>query len=68
MLLDVGQKHFLRLVEDGMAKHDGWAPISEKVWPLMSKLPEDLVERESLPVGGRARLTVRGQAVRDYSY
>lgn len=59
--LDAGQKHLLRLVVEG-ADAEGWAPVSKPVFPLVEKLPRELVELEQ--VGdegrGRARLTEEG--------
>lgn len=59
--LDARQKHLLRLVVEG-ADVEGWAPVSKPVFPLVEKLPSELVELKS--VGdegrGRARLTEEG--------
>lgn len=60
--LDAGQKHLLRLVMNG-ADAEGWAPVSKPVFPLVEKMPRELVELEV--VGdegrGRARLTTEGE-------
>lgn len=62
--LDDREKHFLRLITKGVAA-DGWAPVSKPVYPLVTKMPHELVEFE--PVGddglGRARLTTEGSSV-----
>ena len=59
--LDAGQKHFLILVVNG-ADSEGWAPVSAPVFPLIEKMPRELVDLEC--VGdegrGRARLTEEG--------
>lgn len=57
-------RHLLRLVRKGMTEHDGWAPVSAVVWPLVAALPDDLVEREPGDEGaGRVRLTPEGDTV-----
>ena len=62
--LDGGEKNFLRLIVKG-AGIDGWAPVSKPVYPLVQKMPHELVEHE--PVGedgrGRAKLTPEGASV-----
>jgi hypothetical protein len=64
--LDAGQKHMLGLVMKG-ANQDGWAAVSAPVYPLLQKMPQELIELE--PVGpegrGRVRLTEVGQSVMD---
>lgn len=66
MKLDDGQKHLLRLaLKDADA--DGWAKVSSIVWPLVSKLPDDLIEKRPSDTGGHVRLTGRGKAVVLYS-
>jgi hypothetical protein len=61
-------KHLLRLIRQGASGEGGWAPVSRVVWPLVEVLPSDLVEREAPGEDGRgrARLTMRGDAVVDY--
>lgn len=62
--LGPSERHLLRLAEKG-AGEDGWAPVSNLIWPLLAKVPEELMERE-WPEGaekGRCRLTDRGEAV-----
>lgn len=66
---DAGQINLLRLVRKGAAENGGWAPVSKMVWPMLEFLPVDLVERELTQDDsgrGRARLTLRGEAVVDY--
>lgn len=60
--LDAGQKHMLGLVARG-ADAEGWAPVSSMIFPLLDRLPLELVEREVVGDDGRgrARLTVEGQ-------
>ena len=56
--LDAGQKHLLNLVVKGADKY-GWVLVSAQVFPLMQKIPRELVELESVGDEGRgqARLT-----------
>lgn len=66
MKLDAGKKHLLRLaIKD--AAVDGWAKVSRVVWPLVSGLPDDLVEKRPSDDGGHIRLTECGKAVVLYS-
>lgn len=62
--LDSGQKHLLRLIVEG-ADSEGWATVSKPVFPLVEKLPSELVDLEA--VGdegrGRARLTTEGESL-----
>lgn len=62
--LDAGQKHLLRLMVKG-ADAEGWASVSEPVFPLVEKLPSALVELERVGAEGRgrARLTEQGRGV-----
>jgi len=62
--LGVNERHLLRLASQG-ADEDGWATVSRIVWPLLAKVPEELLEREWLEGAekGRCRLTDRGEAV-----
>ena len=64
--LDAGQKHLLRLVESG-AVANGWAEVSKPVFPLMERLPSELVELEKVgdEGSGRARLTDKGLQLMD---
>lgn len=45
---------------------DGWAKVSEIVWPLIADIPDDLLEKEKATDGGRVRLTDRGKAIAMY--
>jgi hypothetical protein len=65
MPLDQNQKHLIILVAQE-AKSDGWAIVSEAVWPLLLPLPQGLIELRQLPNGGLAKLTEQGQAVVTY--
>lgn len=63
MTLDAGTRHILRLAERD-ADTDGWAKVSSVLWPIIAKLPNDLVERRAADDGsGHVRLTPGGQAV-----
>lgn len=62
--LDAGQKHMLKLVAKEQECQDGWAKVSKAVYPLMVKMPVELVELHQVSDGGgRARLTPAGQEV-----
>lgn len=64
--LNIGERHALRLAQRD-ADVNGWTKVSAKLWPLISKLPADLVEfRPAESGGGHIRLTERGHAVVDY--
>jgi hypothetical protein len=68
MKLSDNQLHLLRLCAKGMKENDGWAKVSAMVWPLIEKLPGDLIEiMPGLDGSGLARLTDRGDAVITYS-
>lgn len=61
--LDDGEKNFLRLIGKGQQCPDGWAPVSKVLYPLVQKMPAELVEHSPTPAGGRARLTKHGEAI-----
>jgi len=65
--LTSGEKHFLRLIEKGQASPEGWASVSKVLYPLVQRLPAELIEHE--PTGtegkGRARLSDKGQSLLD---
>ena len=68
MTLDTGTRHLLRLTLKGAEdSEDGWAPVSEAVWPLVAELPSELIESERLEDGGRARLTADGRTVLEWT-
>ena len=62
--LSDGQKHLLKLAHRD-AGPEGWAAVSKAVFPLLEKMPTELVELEI--VGdegrGRVRLTEEGESV-----
>lgn len=58
--------HFMRLCEKGR-KEDGWTDVSEVVWPLISEVPNDLMDREKLETGGRCKLTEEGEILLRWS-
>ena len=67
MKLSSAQLHVLRLARKE-ADGSGWTKVSRIVWPLVSALPADLVEkRPAEDGGGHIRLTDRGDAVVFYS-
>lgn len=65
--LNAGQKHMLKLIAKEQECPDGWAPVSNQVYPLLQAMPSELVELHA--VGdegrGRARLTPAGQSLID---
>lgn len=62
--LDSGEKHFLRLIAKGEEKNGGWAKVSAVIYPLVQRMPSELVEHEPTDDGwGRARLTNQGRSV-----
>ncbi len=64
--LDSGEKNFMRLIAKGQEQHGGWAKVSKPLYPLVQKMPVELVEHEPEDEGrGRARLTQRGEAILD---
>lgn len=66
MKLDSGTLRILRLTERGAAA-DGWAKVSQQVWPLVATLPDDLVEKRPSEDGGHIRLTEGGKLIVHYS-
>lgn len=60
--LNGGDRHLLQLVQRDKDA-EGWTPVSATVWPLMLRLPPELVTIEPLIEGGRARLTDAGETV-----
>jgi len=64
--LDSGQKHFLQLIAKGQQTPDGWCPVSGVLYPLVKKMPAELVELHPTETGGgRAQLTHAGQNLID---
>jgi len=56
-------KHIMELI-DRDKDSDGWAKVSEQLYPVLSSLlPSELATFEKLDDGGRARLTEEGQSV-----
>jgi hypothetical protein len=49
------------------ADADGWAKVSKLVYPLLSAVPDDLMERREDGDGGYVRLTERGKIALAYS-
>lgn len=61
--LDIQHKHVMKLIARD-CNDDGWASISESLYPSISgALPPELVELEKLEHGGRARLTDEGNNI-----
>jgi len=68
MSVDANTKRILQLVAQD-ADEAQWAQVSEVVWPLVEKLPSELIERQrDEPNGGRCRLTEAGKIVLRYVY
>lgn len=66
MKLSSGQLNLMRLAVKG-ASPDGWAKVSKVVWPMVAKLPADLIELRPSDDGGHVRLTEHGHVVLKYS-
>lgn len=64
--IDNGQLHLLKLASQEQDA-EGWAKVSEILWPIVSKLPDDLVEKRAGEDGGHIRLTEGGQAIVRYA-
>jgi hypothetical protein len=62
--LNDGEKHFLRLIRKDRDP-EGWAVVSKMLYPLMDKMPRELVELRPTENGGRVRLTDDGEALLD---
>lgn len=60
--LDSNSKHLLMLIMK-CRKLDGWATVSDVVWPLMETLPCELVEMRNDANGKFVRLTDTGETV-----
>lgn len=59
-----GEKNLLRLIAKGQQCPDGWAPVSKVLYPLVQKMPSELVEHHKAEDGkGRAKLTAHGEAI-----
>ena len=62
--LAAGQKNFLRLIQKEAAERlDGWAKVSEQLWPLIVEMPTELVELKPKGNARFCRLTDSGRAV-----
>lgn len=66
MKLDPKDRHLLSLIRKDK-KPNGWTSVSKMVWPLMLKLPRELVELEEVGEGGIAKLTETGETVLDWT-
>jgi hypothetical protein len=62
--LNSGEIHVLRLIAKQRTA-GGWAKVSAAVFPLIEKMPRELVESWPTETGGRARLTDDGDALLD---
>jgi len=61
--LDAAQKHILKLIAKDEGS-DGWTPISEMLFPHISKnTPGELAVFEKLNEGGRCKLTDQGREI-----
>ena len=66
MKLDSGTIHLLRLTAKD-ADAEGWSKVSGLLWPICSKLPDDLIEKRPSDDGGHIRLTSYGKAIVRYA-
>jgi len=66
MKLDRGILHMMRLAKKD-AQADGWTKVSKAVWPAITAIPDDLIEKRPSDEGGHVRLTDRGDAIVLYS-
>lgn len=64
--LDAGQRHLMRLAARD-ADAEGWTKVSKVVWPMVAKLPADLVDLRPSDDGGHVRLTEHGHVVLQYT-
>ena len=65
--LDSGMRHLMRLASRD-ADLNGWATVSDVVFPLLEGMPRDLIEiQRHDDGGGHARLTDIGIAVLKYT-
>jgi hypothetical protein len=60
--LSADETHFIRLIARD-ANDDGWTKVSAMLYPLVEKMPRELVELWPTESGGRARLTDEGSSV-----
>ena len=60
--LSDNDKHLLRLIHRS-EKRDGWASVSQPIWPFIAKLPSDLVELQEVGFSGIVKLTREGETV-----
>lgn len=65
MQLTNGEKHLLRLIQKDRDA-DGWAKVSELVWPFVEKLPSQLCELRATEDGRFIKLTHDGEVVLDW--
>lgn len=61
-MIDHDQKHLMRLILRDRGE-DGWAKVSQLVWPLVSSIPDALVEKKPTEDGGFVKLTHDGETV-----
>ncbi len=64
--LNISERHILRLVRKGQ-DFEGWAKVSAQVWPFVKAMPRELVTAEKTETGGRAKLTVAGEVILDWT-
>lgn len=66
MKLTLSERHLMRLIrKDRNAA--GWAKVSAQVWPLVEKLPKELVKAVASGDGGSVSLTEAGEVVLDWT-
>lgn len=65
MALNDGDKHLLKLIANA-PQIEGWSKVSKTVWPVIAKLPNELVEKRPSNDGGHVRLTDTGHTILMY--
>lgn len=63
---EIADQHLLRLIQSE-SKGDGWAKVSDIVWPVIQDLPRDLVETSVHDGVKVCRLTEAGEIILDWT-
>ena len=66
MRIDYKTRHLMTLIRKD-ANDDGWACVSDQLWPFLEALPVELVDRKETEMGGMVRLTDKGNTVLDWT-